>query len=73
MNAGYGDEGFSFNASGLISDNELWRGWLGKWLPRSCEKEVLNRNSGLTFNIACDWYHGVPQVKLSNFIPGLFL
>ncbi|TAQ83576.1 hypothetical protein B7494_g8094 [Chlorociboria aeruginascens] len=26
--AGYGDGGFSFNASGLISSNPEWRGWL---------------------------------------------
>ncbi|KFY45689.1 hypothetical protein V495_02847 [Pseudogymnoascus sp. VKM F-4514 (FW-929)] len=39
INAGYGDEGFSFNGSGLISSNPEFRGWL-----------------------ACDWYHGVPQL-----------
>ncbi|OBT62148.1 hypothetical protein VE03_08293 [Pseudogymnoascus sp. 23342-1-I1] len=28
INAGYGDAGFSFNGSGLISDNPQFQGWL---------------------------------------------
>ncbi|KAL5349358.1 hypothetical protein ACLOAV_005648 [Pseudogymnoascus australis] len=28
INAGYGDEGFSFNGSGLVSDNPQFQGWL---------------------------------------------
>jgi len=39
INAGYGDSGFSFNSTGLISSNVEWAGW-----------------------IACDWWHGVPQL-----------
>lgn len=30
INAGYGDQGFSFNGSGLISDNPQFQGWLGR-------------------------------------------
>lgn len=56
INAGYGDEGFSFNDSGLISDNPEWRGWMGM-----CNNESPDRyNADLVQ--ACDWYHGVPQV-----------
>ncbi|OBT78094.1 hypothetical protein VF21_02749 [Pseudogymnoascus sp. 05NY08] len=28
LNAGYGDKGFSFNGSGLVSDNPQFQGWL---------------------------------------------
>ncbi|KFY26771.1 hypothetical protein V493_03891 [Pseudogymnoascus sp. VKM F-4281 (FW-2241)] len=28
INAGYGDEGFSFNGNGLVSDNPQFQGWL---------------------------------------------
>lgn len=34
IDVGYGDVGFSFDDSGLISSNPGWKGWIGEALRR---------------------------------------
>lgn len=58
IDTGYGSEGFFFNASGL-QWNETdggFIGWLGHYtLEQTIRKWLIER-------VACDWWHGVPQL-----------
>jgi hypothetical protein len=56
IDVSYGDAGFSFNGSGLISSNPEWAGWIGELLAR-----YFLRLAG-SLLVACDWWHDVPQL-----------
>jgi hypothetical protein len=56
VDVSYGDTGFSFNGSGLISSNLEWVGWIGE-LPARYFLRLADSHLA-----ACDWWHGVPQL-----------
>lgn len=53
------DVGFFFNSSGL-QYNQSTGGWMGKLLM------CLHACAILTIPLACDWWHGVPQLFQVN-------
>lgn len=69
INAGYGTEGFYFNATGLQWNSTLFGGWLGVY-SIFVFQGVQDGQAGLLMvfclDVACDWFHGVPQLFWKN-------
>lgn len=81
INAGYGSEGFFFNESGLqFATGEGFAGWLGEFsfvTPFFFTRllhggfEIWKKKVWTdTAYLACDWFHGVPQLFWISFYDG---